>query len=103
MKYVSWMNMSTGVAAMKTPERPPIVNIATKATALSIGTWKTRFPRHIVPIQLNTFTAEGTAITRVEIMNEDPRVGFMPLMNMWWPQTIQPRNPIATMANTIEW
>ncbi len=39
----------------------------------------------------------------VEIMNVMPSVGFMPLWNMWWPQTIQPRNAIAMMAYTIEW
>ena len=60
-------------------------------------------PRHIVPIQLNVFTAEGTAITSVETMKDDPSVGFIPLTNMWWPHTIQPRNAIATIANTIEW
>src|SRR5213078_693865 len=83
--------MSTGVAAMKIPDSPPITNIATNATALSIGTVNLMLPRHIVPIQLNVFTAEGTAITSVETMNDDPSVGFMPLMNMWWPHTIQPR------------
>src|SRR5882762_10108936 len=75
MKYVSWMNMSTGVAAMKIPDSPPITNMATKATACSIGTWKRRLPRHIVPIQLNVFTAEGTAITSVETMKDDPTLG----------------------------
>src|SRR5881227_3496464 len=85
------------------PDRPPITNIATNATALSIGTWKRRLPRHIVPIQLNVFTADGTAITSVDTMNDDPSVGFIPLMNMWWPHTIQPRKAIATIANTIEW
>src|SRR5438552_1273920 len=85
------------------PDRPPITNIATNAVALSIGTVNFRFPRHIVPIQLNTFTADGTAMISVDTMNEDPSVGFIPLTNMWWPHTIQPRNPIATIANTIEW
>src|SRR3989449_4354094 len=103
MKYVSWICMSTGVAAMKIPDSPPIANIATNATALSMGTWKRMLPRHIVPIQLNTFTAEGTAITSVDTMKDDPSVGFIPLMNMWWPHTIQPRNAIAMIANTIEW
>src|SRR5213593_1431744 len=103
MNWVSWMYISTGVAAMNTPDRPPIVNIATNAMALSIGTCSRRLPRHIVPSQLNTFTAEGTEITSVEIMNDEPSVGFMPLMNMWWPHTIQPRKPIAMIANTIEW
>src|SRR2546429_2200681 len=70
--------MSTGVAAMKIPDSPPITNIATNATALSIGTVNLMLPRHIVPIQLNVFTAEGTAITSVDTMNDDPSVGFMP-------------------------
>src|SRR2546425_5456980 len=59
------MNMSTGVAAMKIPDSPPITNIATNATAFSIGTWKRRLPRHIVPIQLNVLIAEGTAMISV--------------------------------------
>src|SRR5207302_399459 len=89
-----------GIAA-NYPDSPPITNIATNATALSIGMVNLMLPRHIVPIQLNVFTAEGTAITSVETMNDDPSVGFMPLTNMWWPHTIQPRNAIATIANTI--
>src|SRR5437879_13863342 len=68
------------------PDSPPITNIATNATALSMGTWKRMLPRHIVPIQLNTFTAEGTAITSVDTMKDDPRVGVMPLTTMGWPQ-----------------
>src|SRR2546422_4623319 len=31
--------------------------------------------RSIVPIQLNTFTADGTAMISVDTMNEDPSVG----------------------------
>src|SRR5258707_3475282 len=97
------MGMPTGVAAMNTPDSPPIVNIETKATAFSIGTVKRRLPRHIVPSQLKTLIAEGTEMSSVDTMNVDPRVGFMPLMNMWWPHTIQPRNAIPTIANTMEW
>src|SRR5205809_7805690 len=103
MNWVSWMNMSTGVAAMNTPERPPIVNIATNATAWSIGTWKRMLPRHIVPIQLNTFTAYGTAMISVDTMKDDPSVGFIPLTNMWLPHTIQPRNSMAKIAIPHEW
>src|SRR5213594_3001120 len=97
------MCMSIGVAAMNTPDNPPITNIATKPTAFSIGTWKCRLPRHIVPIQLNTLMADGTAMIRVDTMNVDPNVGFIPLTNMWWPHTIQPRNAMPTIANTMEW
>src|SRR5437899_13043676 len=102
MKAVSWMNMSTGVAAMKIPDSPPITNIATNATAFSIGTWKRRLPRHMVPIQLNVLIAEGTAMSSVETMNEEPSVGFIPLRNMVWTYTTQPRNATATIANSIE-
>ena len=48
-------------------------------------------PPQSVPSQLNVLMAEGTAMTIVEIMNVVPRIGFMPLWNMWWPQTMKPR------------
>src|SRR2546430_16015147 len=95
--------MPTGLPPRKIPDSPPITNIATNATALSIGTVNLMLPRHIVPIQLNVFTAEGTAITSVDTMNDDPSVGFIPLTNMWRPHTIPPRNAVGTIANTIEW
>ena len=103
MKYVSWMKMSTGVAAMKIPLKPPIVNSATNAIPFSIGVWSWMLPRHMVPSQLNTLMADGMAIAIVEIMNVIPSVGFIPLMNMWCPQTSQPRKAMAHIANTIEW
>ena len=82
--------MSTGVEAMKMPDRPPMTNIDTKASAFSIGVVKRMLPPQSVPSQLNVLMAEGTAITIVEIMKVVPRSGFMPLWNMWWPQTIKP-------------
>src|SRR5260370_12178966 len=102
MKWVWGNGIWTGVAARKMPDSQPMVNIETKPTALSIGTWNRRWPRHIVPSQLKTLIADGTAMSSVETMNVDPRVGFMPLMNMWWPHTIHPRNAIPMIANTIE-
>ncbi len=33
-------------------------------------------------------------MTIVEIMKVVPRIGFMPLWNMWWPHTIKPRPAI---------
>src|SRR5262245_27399869 len=91
MKYVSWMKTSTGVEAMNTPERPPMTNIETNEIAISIGVVKRMFPPHTVPSQLNVLIADGTAMTIVEIMNDVPRMGFMPLWNTWWPHTIHPR------------
>src|ERR1700693_3427410 len=96
MKYVSWMKMSTGVEAMKIPDSPPMTNIATNETAFSIGVVKWMLPPQSVPSQLNVLMAEGTAITIVEIMKVVPSSGFMPLWNMWWPQTM---NPSPAMPN----
>src|SRR2546426_228375 len=103
MKYVSWMNMPGGAAPINPPDSPPIENTPTTPTAYSMGVWNCLFPRHIVPIQLNTLIAEGTAISSVDTMNVEPSVGFIPLTNMWWPHTIQPRKLIPQSANTIEW
>src|SRR5262249_35779020 len=95
------MCMSTGVAAMKMPDRPPMMNIETNAMALSIAAVKWSRPPHIVPIQLKTFTADGRAIIIVESMNVAPRAGFMPDWNMWCPQTMNPSPAIPQMAKTI--
>src|SRR5688572_9306514 len=91
MKYVSWMKISTGVAAMKIPDSPPMMNMLTNDMAKSIGVVNWILPPHNVPSQLNTFTALGKAIIIVETMNVLPRYGFMPDINMWCPHTMKPR------------
>src|SRR5688572_10132473 len=101
MKYVSWMKMSTGVEAMKMPDSPPMTNIDTKASALSIGTVNWMRPPHRVPSQLNVLMAEGTAMIMVVIMNDMPRAGFMPLTNMWWPYTIHDRKAMPIIEKAI--
>ena len=63
------MKMSTGVAAMKMPDSPPMMNIDTNARANSIGVVNWMLPPQTVPSQLKTFTALGRAIIIVEIMN----------------------------------
>src|SRR6187402_138313 len=95
------MCMSTGVAAMKMPDNPPMMNIATKAMELSMAEVKWICPPHMVPVQLKTLMAEGRAIIIVESMNVAPSAGFMPDWNMWWPQTMKPRPAIPAMAKTI--
>ena len=44
------------------PEKPPIVNNATKAIANNMGVSKVIDPLYIVAIQLKTFTPVGMAI-----------------------------------------
>src|SRR3990167_5984970 len=103
MKYVSWMKMSTGVEAMKMPESPPITNMDTNASALSIGTVNWIRPPQRVPSQLNVLMADGTAMTIVETVNAMPSAGLIPLTNMWGPQTIQLRNAMPIIENAIAW
>src|SRR5262245_41993650 len=95
------MKISTGVAAMKMPDRPPMMNIDTKDSAFSIGTVKRIGPRHSVASQLNTFTPDGSAISIVETMKVMPIIGLMPDTNMWCPQTMKPSPMIAHMESTI--
>jgi len=83
--------LSTGVAAMKMPDSPPMMKSATNDRANSIGVVSCRLPRKMVPSQLKTLIAEGSAIMMVATMKPVPRRGSMPLWNMWWPQTIKPR------------
>src|SRR5687768_9140854 len=101
MKYVSWMCTSTAVEAMKMPERPPITNIDTNAIAFHIAVVKRMFPPHNVPSQLNVLIALGTAMNIVLTANVVPSVGFMPLWNMWWAHTMNPRNAMPAIAYTI--
>lgn len=75
--------MSTGVAAMKMPERPPITNIDTNEIENNMGVVNCTFPPQIVPNQLKVLTALGRAIIIVETIKVMPRAGFMPETNMW--------------------
>ena len=79
---------------MKIPDSPPMMNIETNDKANSMGVVKLIFPPQMVPSQLKTFTALGSAIIMVETMNVIPSIGFMPDTNIWWPQTIKPRPAI---------
>src|SRR5688572_8023700 len=97
------MKMSTGVIAMKMPERPPIVNVETNDSALIIGAVIRTFPPQSVPSQLNVLMAEGIAMTIVENMNAFPSTGFMPDRNMWCPHTTHERNAIEIIEYAIAW
>ena len=70
------MKMSTGVAAMKMPDSPPMMNIDTNDKANSIGVVNWILPPQTVPSQLNILMALGRAIIIVETMNVMPRHGI---------------------------
>ena len=78
MKYVSWMKMSTGVAAMKMPDSPPMMNIDTNDRANSMAVVNWMLPPHTVPSQLKVLMALGKAIIIVETMNVMPSRGSCP-------------------------
>ena len=78
--------------------KPPIVNTNRKPTANSIGVSKVIEPRHIVAIQLKTFTPVGTAISMVAYMKNSWPVTGMPVVNMWCAQTMNDRIAIDDVA-----
>ena len=56
---------------------------------------------HTVPSQLKVLIAEGTAISNVVSVKTEPKNGFMPLTNIWCPQTMKLKTAIATIEYTI--
>ena len=91
--------MSTGVEAMKMPLRPPMRNsrqiLRQKHRR---GETDAASPESTEPVE--GLMADGTAMTMVVIIKPCPR-GFMPLMNMWWPQTIHERKAMAIMEKAM--
>ena len=84
--------MSTGVAAMKMPDRPPMMNIATNASAFSIGVVNWMLPPQIVPSQLNDLDGRRQGDHHRRDHERRARgAGSCRYWNMWWPQTMKPR------------
>ena len=80
------------------PVKPPVVNNTRKPMQNSIGVSKLSAPRHMVVIQLNTFTPVGTAINMVAyIKNNSPAMG-MPTVYIWCAQTINDKKAMAAVA-----
>ena len=82
-----------------TPESPPMMNMAMKPRANSIGVDMRSRPPQVVPIQLKIFTPVGTAMIMVEA-KPALATGPSPVANMWWAQTLKPRKPMATPEKT---
>src|SRR5216683_1647827 len=93
--------MSSTGCARNGPLIPPVTNSETKPIANNMGEEKRIRPPQMVPSQLNVLIADGTPMPIVIIEKANAVYGLMPLMNMWWPHTMNPRNPIDSMAYTI--
>src|SRR6267154_2807468 len=100
-KAVSCNGISSVGCARNGPLIPPDTNKETNPMANSIGDTNRIRPPHNVPNQLNVLIAEGTPIAIVIIEKAKAEYGLMPLMNMWWPQTMNPSRPIDSIAYTI--
>ncbi len=79
------------------PVTPPIIKVPTPPIQKIIGAVSRMEPPHSVVIQLNTFTAEGTAIASVTAINADRSRGSIPVANMWWAQTPNESTPMASV------
>src|SRR5229473_8048618 len=100
-KYVSCSGISRTGWARKGPLMPPETKRETNPMANSMGEENLSRPCMIVPSQLKVLIADGTPMPMVMIEKANAVYGLMPLINMWWPHTMNPRNPIDSMAYTM--
>ena len=91
-----------GAIARIRPVKPPMVNTKIKPTANSIGVSKVIEPCHMVAIQLKILTAVGTAISIVAYMKNNWPVTGIPVVNMWWAQTMKDKMAMLEVAYTME-
>src|SRR5680860_414799 len=93
--------MSKTEFPINNPVNPPDMNTDTNPIANKEALLNRIFPRNIVDSQLNTFTAEGTAMIKVNVVKMLDRNGFTPAINIWCAHTRNDKNPIAMRENTI--
>src|SRR3989442_12924968 len=78
-----------------------MTNIVTKPMAKSIGALSSIAPPHIVAIQLKILMPLATANASVITMNGRRAEIEIPVVNMWWTQTPQEGNPLATVDKAM--
>ena len=98
---MSCWEISKAESANIIPVTPPEINAETAPIQNNMAGVIITLPFQIVVIKLNAFTAEGIAINKVVNVKTPPRNGFIPVKNMWCPQTIKDRNPIANIDPII--
>jgi len=77
------------------------MNMDTNPIQNNMGVFNRRFPPYNVLIQLNTLTADGTAMIKVNTTKKFEIKGFTPDINIWCAHTIKERKAIARMEYTI--
>jgi len=90
--------MSIEELAKITPVRPPIVNKKINPMAHIIGESILMCDPVVVAIHLKILIPVGIAMIIVAAVKYARVSMSIPMVNMWWAHTINPRNPIALIA-----
>lgn len=98
---MSWRTISREELDSTIPVKPPIVNRKMNPKAHSIAGDHLIFPPCNVANQLKTFTPVGIAIIIVADVKYARVSTSSPTVNMWWAQTMKPRNPMDIIAQTM--
>lgn len=93
--------MSSDELARTIPVSPPTVNRKMNPRAHNIAASHLIIPPCRVANQLNTFTPVGMAIIIVADVKYARVSTSIPTVNMWWAQTINPKNPMDIIAHTM--
>lgn len=80
------------------PVRPPTVKRNTKPIDQYRGVSIEKDVLFIVASHLNTFTPVGIAMIMVAAVKYARVSTSIPTVNMWWAHTMNPKNPIDSMA-----
>lgn len=93
--------MSNEEFARTIPVRPPMVKRKINPRAHSMGGSHLMVPPCSVASQLKTLIPVGMAMIMVADVKYARVSTSMPTVNIWWAHTINPRNPIDSIAHTI--
>lgn len=83
------------------PVRPPMVNRKINPRAHSMGGSHLIVPPCNVASQLKTLIPVGIAMIMVADVKYARVSTSIPTVNIWWAHTINPKNPIDSMAHTM--
>ena len=67
----------------------------------NMGVSKRSFPPHMVPSQLKILMPVGIPTIMVEMAKKVFPVDVIPIVNMWWAQTLRLTKAIASVAPTM--
>src|SRR4029078_7840517 len=84
-----------------TPDSPPMMKMAKKPSMNRNGVAKRGRPPQMVAIQQKNAPPVGVAIMALAAVKKLSPIWGMLVANMWFTQSPNPRNPVATSDSTI--